>query len=92
MAWTDPNLNTTIKIRTIHITELQRAIEALENSCSTHNTTNKIGNNITDYSAQYGSVRSSKNSAVYNSAYNNVYTADNRSVCGHVVGVHNQSN
>lgn len=92
MAWTDSNLNTTIKIRSIHIIELRGAIEALENSCGAHDATYKSSNNSTYYSTQYSSVQTSRNSAIYTGNYSKVYTMNNGKVCGHVVGVHNQTN
>ena len=66
MAWTDPTLSTSIKIRSVHINELRAGVESLEAvSCPTHNTSYNTTVHTTNQSSNNTTVYSSKNSTVY---------------------------
>ena len=74
MAWTDPTLNNTRKIRTIHIVELRTAIETLEAvACPANNTTNNATVNTGYYSSKDSSVYSYDSANTIVGSYHGAY-------------------
>lgn len=69
MAWTDPTLNTMIKIRDVHVNELRSAVENLEAACATHDSTYN--------STKYNTVNSTAYSSIYSSKYGTIYSSNN---------------